>query len=255
MQKTQFIKIVDSIAPFDTQYEWDNSGVQVNLGHRDVKKVLVALEINNAVIDEAIEAKADMILTHHPLMFEGQKTIDVNNVVQNYVIRLVQADIEVVSSHTPFDAVKGGNNDYLMNLMGVKSPKGMKDPCCRIGKLDTPVSFEKFLCRLDEVLNSPGIRFYGDLDRKITSVACCTGAGSEFVSDAVAMGADVFVTGDVKHHEAQAAKEQGICLVDAGHWGTEQIFVPNMAVKLKAKAKSLTVMMSTVNQNPFDSIM
>ena len=254
MTKSAFLNALNSIAPFDTQAEWDNCGLQIDLGHTSVNKVLICMEISYDVIEEAVENEVDMIITHHPLLFNAVKKITVDSTVTDYIIKLITANIEVVSSHTCFDAAKGGNNDYLMNLMGVSSPKRFKDDCVRIGTLSRAVSFEKFICKLDEALGAPGIKFNGDLDKPIKTIVCCTGAGGEFVSNAIKAGADVFVSSDFKHHEAVLAKENGMCLVDAGHWGTEQIFVPNMAVKLKAKAKTLTVLMSSANQNPFSSI-
>jgi len=255
MKKELFIKTLNSIAPFDLQYEWDNSGVQINLGHEEVKNVLVAMEITHDVIDEAIENGVDLILTHHPLIFSPIRKVDIDNIIQQYITRLVVAGIEVISCHTNFDVAKGGNNDYLMKLMGVSNAANLMDQCGRIGTLSRAVSFEKFVCKLDETLGNPGIKFNGNLDKPIKKIACCTGAGSDYIEAAIHEGADVFVSGDIKHNQAQMAKEFGMCLVDAGQWGTEQIFVPNMSVQLKNKAKGLKVMMSTVNQNPFDSIM
>ena len=254
MKKTAFMNALERICPFSLQYEWDNSGVQINLGHEDVRNVLVAMEITHDVIDEAIEGGVDMILTHHPLLFNPIRTVDIKNITQQYIIRLVAADIEVVSCHTNFDVIKGGNNDYLMELMGVSEASELQDQCGRIGTLSRAVSFEKFVCKLDDTLGKPGIKFNGELEQQVKTIACCTGAGSDYIEAAIRTGADVFVSGDIKHDKAQMAKEFGMCLIDAGHWGTEQIFVPNMAGKLKAKAKSLKITMSSVNQNPFNSI-
>jgi len=254
MKKDAFIKTLNSIAPFELQYDWDNSGVQINLGHESVSKVLVAMEISNDVITEAIDNKADMIITHHPILFNPIKKIDCSDIIQNYIIRLISFDIEVISLHTNFDVAKGGNNDYFMKLCGVEKARELFDQCGRIGQLKEAVTFESFICKLDDSLNHPGIKFNGDLDRKIKTVACCTGAGGDYLAPAIEAGADVFISGDIKHNPAQIAKESGICLVDAGHWGTEQIFTDNFAAQLRQKAKSITILKSTVNLNPFSSI-
>mgnify|MGYP003328859537 CR=1 FL=1 len=196
MTKSAFLNALNSIAPFDTQAEWDNCGLQIDLGHTSVNKILVCMEISYDVIEEAVENEVDMIVTHHPLLFNAVKKITVDSTVTDYIIKLITANIEVVSSHTCFAAAKGGNNDYLMNLMGVSSPKRFEDDCVRIGTLSRAVSFEKFICKLDEALGAPGIKFNGDLDRKISVVACCSGAGADFAVEAAKLGADVYVTGD-----------------------------------------------------------
>ena len=250
----QIKTILNEIAPENTQSEWDNSGVQICFGPKNIKKILVAMEISDAVIKEAIDNKVDMIVTHHPLIFNPIKSLHFCKPESRYVMELVKADIAVYSSHTPFDICKGGNTDYLLKLLGVKKIKVVPDTenFLKVGMLDKPTTLSEFSYKISKVLKLDGLKFAGDADKKIQAVACCTGAGGEFWKEAAGY-ADVLVTGDVKHHEGALSNDCGLAVIDAGHWGTEQIFVPNMAKQLKSKlGKGVTVIESKINQDPFN---
>lgn len=255
---------MDEIAPLSLQEEWDNSGLQIDYGNEDVERILVALEITGDVIEEAITKKANMIVVHHPLIFNPLHSINHKKIEGDYLIRLIRNGIAVYASHTCFDAARNGNNDYLMELLGIQRfsrlnipGKGFEDSAlARVGMLHEPILFSKFIEKLSLVLKNPGgIKVSGDNGRLVQKIAVCTGAGGEYYAGAVASNADVFVSGDIKHHEAQAARELGLCIVDAGHYGTEQIFVQNMADQLRQKSVGeLTVMLTEVIQNPYDYI-
>ncbi len=117
MKKNELIKTIEAFCPSATAEDWDNCGFQVNCGKEEIACVLVSLEVTNEIIDEAIEEGADFILTHHPLLFQGIKKIDNNDVIGNYIIRLIQNQISVYSCHTSFDKLPGGNNDYIGTLL------------------------------------------------------------------------------------------------------------------------------------------
>jgi len=253
MKNYEIKAVLDKIAPLNTQAEWDNSGIQICFGKREIKTVLVALEITDEVITEAENKKVDMIITHHPLIFEPIKSLHVCDPRGRYVERLVKDGIVVYSSHTPFDICKGGNTDYLMKLMGVKNVKAFEgtDGFVKVGKLSKATTLSQFAYDIANKLSLDGLKFAGDPDKKVLTVACCTGAGGEFWFD-VKEDVDVYVTGDVKHHEAQYASDAGIGLIDAGHWGTEKFFVENMAAKLAEPLKGkVKIIKSEVNQDPF----
>lgn len=254
MNVDQIKMALDKIAPVDTQSEWDNSGVQICFGPKNIKTILIAMEINDAVIEEAVKLRAGMIVTHHPLIFNPIKSIHFCNPETRYVIDLIKNGIAVYSSHTPFDICKGGNTDYLMKLMGVKRVKLVPgtEGFLKVGMLDEETTLGDFAYKIAKLLKLDGLKFSGDSEKKIRSVACCTGAGGEFWKEATGF-ADVLVTGDVKHHEAALGNDAGLAIIDAGHWGTEQIFVPNMSKQLKrALGSGVKVIESKVNQDPFN---
>ena len=188
---------------------WDNCGFQINCSGEDVQTVLVSLEVTNQIIDEAIAEGADLILTHHPLLFQGIKKVDEEDVIGGYLFRLIKNDISVYS---------------LMHRAA--------------GALD---------------MEEDAFRYVGDPSCTVTTVGWCTGAGSEFIRDAFEEGCDLYITGDVKYHEAQAAKEMGICILDLGHYGSERIFAENMARQLREACvdEKIDILESASSLNPF----
>lgn len=226
MKLYDYLNELRCVIPEEMQEEWDNTGIQVNTGDKDIKKVLAALEITADVIEEAIDKSADMIVTHHPLIFGGTKSINSENALGRYLIKLIKEDIAVYSCHTNFDKLPGGNNDTLCKLMGLTDVEYIAgDDITRMGEC-RPQTLREFAEKLAEALDADIEEFHivGNPDEVIEKVGCCTGAGSEYLEIAKVCGCDLFVTGDLKHHEARTAEEAGICVIDAGHYGTEKIF-------------------------------
>lgn len=254
MQKEKFLRILETVCPSETQEEWDNSGIQINTEFSEVQRVLIALEITDAVIDEAEQRQADMIVTHHPLIFDPMKHIDNSDVPGHYVQRLIKDGISVYSAHTSFDKLEGGNNDELGRILGFADIEKFDNgnDFCRKGITPVEMSFSDVISRTSEALgvDEKFFKAAGDLDTMITTVGWCTGAGGEFISEAAEEGLDLFITGDLKYHDAQLADALGICVLDAGHYGTEQIFVNNMADHLSSKT-NCEILRSEIDINPF----
>ncbi len=261
MKLYDFVNKLNSIIPENTQEQWDNSGIQINCGNKDVKKALVALEITFDVIEEAIRKKTDVIITHHPLFFNGVKKIDCDEVKGRYIIDLVTNGISVYSLHTNFDRAHGGNNDYIADILELDNVSplmidGCEDIITRAGYC-TPVSLAVLTEKLAQGLciDKKFITFTGETDTVINKVGICTGAGAEYIEAAMKNGCDVFVTGDVKYHDAVNAREMGMCVIDAGHFGTEQIF-PEAFIKLMNSVGFMGVDLipSETDINPFEKI-
>lgn len=226
MKLYDFLNELRCVIPEEMQEEWDNSGIQINTGDREIEKVLVALEITPEVVTEAVEKKADLIITHHPLIFGGTKSVNIDNALGRYLIQLVKADIPVYSCHTNFDKITGGNNDTLCSIMGLTDVEFIAgDDITRMGSCSAQ-TLREYAENLARSLNVDMGSFHivGNPDDVIEKVGCCTGAGSEYLEIAKACGCNLFVTGDLKHHEARTAQECGIAVIDAGHYGTEKIF-------------------------------
>ena len=253
MIKEKFYRILEQICPSQLAEEWDNSGLQLNSKYHEVSKVLVALEITDAVIDEALEKNADMIVTHHPLIFHGVKCIDDNTAEGRYLNRLIRGGISVYSCHTSFDIMEGGNNDYLGTVLGLVEIEPFENEAiCRKGVTPMEICLADFARRAAQVLeiSEHHIRLSGDPGRSICTVGWCTGAGAEYLDAAAEEGCDLFITGDVKYHDAQRARGLDLCLMDAGHYGTEKIFVDNMAELLERKT-NCEILRSRIDINPF----
>lgn len=250
------VRIIQKSVPEEMQEDWDNSGIQIGFNERKVNKILTCLEVTGEVINEAIDRNADMIVSHHPLIFGGISSIDSDIPLGNMILRLIQAQISVYSSHTPFDLIDGGNNDVMAELLGLSDVHTVSgDGFCKAGVLSEAISFEEFIRytadRLD--LDIRKVRAAGNKEKVITSVALCTGAGAEYAGAAARAGYDCLVTGDVKHHEALDAAADDFCIVDAGHYGTEKFFNHSMALRLAGLTgeKNVEIIESSVVTDPF----
>lgn len=259
MNKKRLVEIIEEICPSETAESWDNCGCQIDIGRPDkeIRKVLVSLEVTDAVIDEAVTIGADFILTHHPLIFGAIKNVKESDVTGRYLIRLISAGISVYSCHTSFDKLDGGNNDYLglrLDLENVR-PFDRDNGFCRKGEAPFSVTFAEVIRMAEDALamEQKEFRWVGDLTKSIETIGWCTGAGSEFLRDAAEDGCDLYITGDVKYHEAQMAKEMGLCVLDIGHYGSEKIFAENMADMLYGRCarEDIEFVQSEQNLNPF----
>jgi len=268
MKMSELIAEIEVIAPREIEEEWDNSGMQINMGNQEVNRVLIALEITKSVIAEAMMKDVDFIITHHPLLFSKIDVVDYNTITGNYVIDLIKAGISVYSAHTTFDDTFGGNNEYLADILGLSRIRRIKNKrfamkgddreyvVGRMGNFSELITMEA-ACRLvEEALGVKGeLKTVGDQNKIISTVGLCTGSGGDTMAAAIKNGCDLFITGDVKHHEAQIAREKGICLIDAGHYGTEKIFAENFADKLKKNVGSkIQIIESEINTNPFKNM-
>lgn len=257
MKYESLIKLIEEIAPTGKYEGVDNSGVQICTGKEEIKRVLCCLEINREVMNEAVSKGADMILTHHPLIFNPMYVIDNGDYPGYYVQEAIRNDICVYSAHLSFDFAKDGNNAFLARLLNlfVKEEGSMEDGY--YGMLPEPMSFEDACEYVEDCLDLPKhyIRCVDGGRDRLLNVGFCTGAGGEYLFKAAARGCDLFITGDLKLHEAQYAKAKGMSVIDAGHYGTEKIFTENMAHQLYVRAAEnrydLDVLMSEANTNPY----
>lgn len=255
MKIEEVAAIIEKISPLETQEPWDNSGFQIRLGNPEISRVLVAMEITDKVIDEAILMEADAIVTHHPMFFGSFNKIDDKNVTGNYAVKLIENRISVYATHTPFDKCKGGNNDYLANLLNLWDIQAMSTDSsgfCRVGTVDgecTAAEYIEHVCSKLK-LDRRRISFVGNTGDFVGKVGLCTGAGADFIENAAAEGCDLFITGDVKYHGAQLAKELGLNVLDIGHYGSEKIFVKNVAGYLRSHT-DIDIEESQVSLEPF----
>lgn len=218
------------LAPLELQMSFDNSGFLVGRKEKLINKVLLALDVTETVVDEAISEGADMIITHHPVIFRPLKSLtDVK------LIKLAANDTAVVSMHTNLDIAEGGVNDVLLSLLGAESVDVLdKDGCGRIGILHKETELSDFLKLCRSKLPANGLRYY-DAGRSVRKLAVLGGSGGDAIEDAAEKGCDTFVTGDINYHYFLLAQEKGINLIDGDHFGTENPIIPVLREKLSAK--------------------
>lgn len=257
MKYREFIEIMEEIAPTEAYREIDNSGPQIFSGGQDIDTVLVCLEMNMSVLMEAADVNADLILTHHPLIYTPQSVIDYNELPGRYIHWSINLGLSVYSSHLSFDFAPEGNNAYLAKLLGLVNVEPGSAEKEWIGEFPEPMTLEEACRHVEEALDLPEnyIRCVDGGRPDILRVGFCTGAGGSFIPDAVKSGCDLFITGDLKLHEAQYAKASRISVIDAGHYGTEKIFSENMAEQIRAKAQEkgldINVIIAEANTNPY----
>lgn len=253
MKIKDFIKKMDKICPPELAEEWDNSGIQIEAGD-SVSKVLVALEVTERVIEEAKSLGVDMVVTHHPLFFGGFKSITNELLPGKYSLELIKNGISVYSAHTNFDIMNGGNNDFIAKLIGISDIKA--HGIIRTGRLRKTLTLKELAIKIakDLDIEPAKIRMIGNPEQKIKKLCWCTGAGSEYIMDSYDLKSDVYITGDVKYHDAVTIDEFGMNCLDIGHFGSEKIFTENMASIIKKHLKGLEVIESKKDMDPFKTI-
>lgn len=221
----RYIEALERIAPPGLKEEWDNVGLMVGDENAKVTGVLFALDVTEDVIEEAMSLRCNLIVSHHPLIFKPLKALSRQK--DKKLFLLIENGIHVYSMHTNLDNAVNGVNDKLAECFDLQDTK----PLCsdeetglgRIGRLPEKMAFEEFLSLVKSTLNIKYVRYVGDLDREIRTVAVLGGAGADYFEYAVQEGADVMLTSEIKHHIGLEAKECGVALVDAGHFETENI--------------------------------
>lgn len=362
MKLKSLIKKIENKYPLNLAYDWDNVGLLVGDFEMDIKKVLVTLEANDKVIDEAINENVDLIITHHPFIFRKLNKVNTGDLKGKLIHKLIKNDIALYSMHTNFDIAFDGLNDYFMEKIGIESTgvleatdtevlfklavyvpethsvklrevlgksgagslgnysncsfsingtgtfkpedgsnpyigdegkiehvnevkietivpqkilggvinnmikahpyeevaydiyklenKGQIAGLGRVAKLEEKTTLKELTNLIKDKLNMDKIRIVGNIDTEISKIAVVTGAGADMVKKAQRQNAQVIITGDVKYHDAQDALDMGMCIVDCGHFETEDIFKEAMK-RFLDEVNEIDVIESNVYLNPF----
>jgi len=243
------IKIIDCIAPFELAESWDNSGLQAGNPSWPIYKILVALDVTMEAMEAAREQACNMVVSHHPLVMAAEKSVDFSRMPGAVISMAAREKIAVVSAHTNLDKARDGLNDYFAFKVGIQSlhpfyldkNRTEDDPVGigRIGKLDRCLSVRQLAEDLKQRLNIPNLRVAGNMDLKINSVALCTGSGGSLTDHFLKSEADVYITGDLKYHEARDIETRGKAAVDVGHFASEHIVVDLLKSRLDRELTSL----------------
>lgn len=203
--------------------DWDNDGCMCCPDpSRPISRVLLALDVTDGAVDAALEGRYDLILTHHPLIFTPIRALSPENAVSARLIRLIRGGISVFSFHTRLDAMPGGVNDALAGRIGIRNPVPFGPDGEKIGRIGqiSPMPFADFADFVKSALSAPFLQT-ADPGRPVRRVALVGGAGKDYLPEAVAAGADVYLTGEMGHHAMLDAADAGIGLILAGHFCTE----------------------------------
>lgn len=235
MKAIDIINTIDKWAKTKLIDTWDNTGFQIGNSENQVENILIALDLDKKVLEIAIEGNYDMIITHHPLIFSPLKTITSENPKEKLILDIIKHDILVYNAHSNLDLAIGGVNDVFADLLELKntSPLHLIDENMneygygRVGDIEE-ISILDLVEKIKDKLKVENLMIYGHVDRKVKKLALCGGSGSDFILDAHRLGGQVYVTGDVKYHEAQLAYELGMTIIDPGHFHSEKIILPEI---------------------------
>ena len=219
------INIIESVAPLSYQESWDNSGLQVGDRNADVHAALLTIDVTESIVDEAINKRCDLIISHHPLLFHGLKHLTGETPQERCVEKAIRHNIAIYSSHTAMDAYIHGVSGKIADKLGINHYKILCPTTEQniglgvIGNLNNPMNSDDFIRFVQDVFDC-SLRYIEPPTKQINTVAICGGAGAEFIKQAINQKADLFITADMKYHEMQAALGK-IGLIDLDHWTSE----------------------------------
>ncbi len=256
LKLNNIIKELEQFAPPSLAEPWDNVGLQVGDTEQRVTTVFVCLDVTSDNVRRAVDCGADLILSHHPLLFSPPKRIVEQDVTGAILRNLIRHNISVYSAHTNLDHADGGMNDVLANALSLTSVRRFREEECvdgagnpidnigRIGILPAAMELSDFADLVRDSLGCRSLRYVGNPEESVKTVAVCSGSGGDGIYSAYHAGADVYVTSDIRHHEAQLAFELGLNLMDAGHFETENTICRFMTEFLEDRFPELNVIPS-----------
>lgn len=260
MKANKIIELLDKQSPRDYALDYDNVGLLVGRQDKEVTKIMITLDLTTAAVDEAVKNGIDMVISHHPMIFKGVKSVTDESPLGRKILTLIENGITYYAMHTNFDSIggMGKNAAEILGLTSVEVLEEVKDGegIGIIGELCTnrPMKLSE-LC--NEVKATFGLQFvmlYTDEDKEIKRVAIVPGSGKSCVKEAILKGADCMITGDFTHHEGIDAVEAGLPIIDATHYGLEKIFIPFINGYLSGLVDEGVAIVEHYNGVPFEVI-
>ncbi|PRR77225.1 putative GTP cyclohydrolase 1 type 2 [Clostridium liquoris] len=258
-------KIMEDYAPLRLKESYDNVGLMIGDPDCEVTSILVALDCTMKVIKEAEEKGCNLIITHHPILFKKPNNITTETLQGRKIIELIKKDINIYSSHTNLDSTKGGINDLIMQLLDFRNCEVIEvnhmdaqDKECGIGRfttLNVPITLEELCEKVKEAFEISSLKYSGEDKQVIEKVAVINGSGNDFLMKAKSLGADCIITGDTSYHYVSDLQEEGICIIDVGHFESEW---PGMKIvgkwignRIRFMGYSNSVIISTETISPY----
>ena len=257
MKIKEVISALEQFAPLPLQESWDNAGLQIGLTEAEVSGALLCLDVTEAIIDEAERRGCNMVVSHHPLLFHGLKQISDTTYVQRTVWKAITRGICVVSMHTNLDNAEGGVNHEIarqlrLNDVTFLSPKTVDGIACGsgvVGTLEKPMAAHNFINYVKQQMAAESAMCNELLNRPISRVAICGGAGDFLIDEALKAGADAFITGEAHYHQ-YFGYEQRIQLCVIGHYESEHYTTRLLKSIIDQRCPSVTTLIAETNTNP-----
>jgi len=260
MKYKEIVKILNRLAPEELACEWDNVGLLVGSSEKDINNIYITVDLTDEILEEAIKFGADMIISHHPLIFNGLKRITDENIISRRVLELIKHDIVYYAMHTNFDTAPLGMGNVVADKLGLissepitdkKEYEGMLCGIGRIGMIEKQISLAEFIENIKESLGIDKVTVYSNQSEcNVKTVAILPGSGRSQIGTVIAMGADVYVTGDITHHEGIDAAAEGLTIIDAGHYGMEYGFCNYLNKYLKLSLSDTVTIKIETYKNP-----
>lgn len=249
------VKKINDAYPEVFAMDWDNVGLICGRDDKEVRRIYISLDATDYIVEDAIRWKADMLITHHPLIFSGIKKINNHDFVGRRLLKMIQHDMCYYAMHTNYDVC--GMADLSGATLGLKNAEvlelthneGTPEGIGRIADMDE-MTLDECCDMVKERFMVPNVKVFGNLGTKVKRVAISPGSGKSMVKVALSKGADVLITGDIDHHTGIDAYAQGLCIIDAGHYGLERIFIPDMKNYLENTLEDVIVKAADV-YSPF----
>jgi len=247
----EILAILDQIAPPELAEDYDNIGLLAGRMDAPVETILTALDLTAGVIEEAVRAGAQLIVTHHPILFHARKSLREDDPEGDTLARLIRAKLALIAVHTNFDNAPWGTSDVLVEAINLQDIQPLEHGL-RMGEASTPMTPRAFQAHIEAVLGGTA-RLYAASGKPLRRVAVCGGAGGQFYDIALRAGVELYVTGEVHHHEALLATTCGMNVIEAGHAETERIAINSLADCLQKRLDALqyTVRVVKSERAPF----
>lgn len=255
MINRELMDLLERFAPKEYACSWDNVGLLIGRADQEIQRVIVALDATNAVVDRAVAEGADLIITHHPMIFSSMKRVNDDGFLGNKILKLVENRISVFAMHTNFDvigmaALAGKYLDFPEDAQPLEvtaEENGRIEGIGRITELAKTVTLGEYTEFVKKALSLEHVLLFGDEDQMIRTVAVSPGSGRSMTELAAQKGADVIITGDIGHHEGLDALDMGLSVIEAGHYGTEYIFIDHVSDFLKKETLLEVIPVKTGN--------
>lgn len=257
MECSAIISMLESLSPCFYAESWDNVGLLAGNRKKEVSKIYVALDATDEVIEEAVFMGADMLITHHPLIFSAMKKITTDDFIGRRIVKILEHNISYYAMHTNFDVTHMA--ELAADRMGMTARSVLSVTCegetgkAGIGKagiLPEEMTVSKCAELVKEQFGLARVKIFGEPLRKVQTAGICPGSGKSVIDDAIKSGVEVLITGDIDHHEGIDAVARGLTIIDAGHYGLEHIFVPYMVKYLEEECSGVEIY-SAVKKEPF----
>lgn len=248
MKCYKIMEYLEEVSPKSFAESWDNVGLLCGREEKEVSSIYIALDATKEVVEEARRLGVDMLLTHHPMIFKPLKQVSGKHFIGDKILTLAESGICYYAMHTNFDVM--GMADAVAEQLGLEERKVLsvtyedelsKEGIGRVGALPVPMTLAECAEYVKNRCHIGQVKVYGMPAETIVMAAVCPGSGKSSIEDAVRAGADVLITGDIDHHEGIDAVEQGLAIIDAGHYGLEKIFVPYMEEYCRRKLEGVKI--------------